>query len=393
MKSTLCLALFVISLLCPRLATAQKTPPKTENASPIWVCAYYLAGDQASKRLLPEQIDFAAMTHLIHFRVAAESDGSFDPATCGTTVEQARTVVGLAHKAGKKVLLGFATDPDAKKLRVALKDPARPNLVRNLVRLVVDRGYDGVDIDVEPLDDPDVPDYEKFIRELYPALKAAGPNLILTAAVAKQPALFNRLQFAFDRINLMTYDLSGPWPGNRSWYNGCLFDGGKLFGPGDPCPSVDGMVQQFVKAGVAPGKLGIGIAFYGYVWTGVDGPMQNIKGVSVDDSVDYNVIREKYGTRAQYHWDTVAHAPYRSISASEAKDRLFVSYDDERLCAEKIQYTRDHNLGGVIIWELGGAYFPSPKSGPKDPLLQSVKRALHTTGSSAKPKVSATTRP
>jgi chitinase len=32
----------------------------------------------------------------------------------------------------------------------------------------------------------------------------------------------------------------------------------------------------------------------------------------------------------------------------------WVSYDDPRSVAEKVQYVREHGLGGVVIWELGG---------------------------------------
>ncbi len=341
----------------------------------MWVCAYYLAGDQARGRLLPQQIDFTAFSHLIHFGIFPSADGTIDPVKGGITPEQSQTVVTLAHAAGRKVLVCMGTNEAIHSHR-ALTDAVRPILVRNLVRFVVSRGYDGLDIDMEPLEDSDVAVYTQFIYELRAQLIIANPDLVLTAAVASEPALFARLQLQFDRINLMTYDLSGPWPGFLTWYNAALYDGGpRRMKDGEPYPSVQGMVEQFTRAGVPKEKLGIGIAFYGYVWSGASGPGQSIDGVKVDDSVDYYTIMDHYYQPRRYHWDAQAQAPYLSLSSPEPKEQKFISYDDERLCAAKIAYVRQQGLGGVIIWELGGGYRNNQPAERKDALLQAVKRA------------------
>ena len=80
------------------------------------------------------------------------------------------------------------------------------------------------------------------------------------------------LQSRFDQINLMTYDLAGTWPGWVTWFNAPIYDGGYRFpSTGGLVPSTDGMVNSFIAAGVASGKLGIGIAFYGDLWAGGTG--------------------------------------------------------------------------------------------------------------------------
>ena len=360
-------------------ATPARTPATNRR---VWVCAYYLASQQDKGPLTPEKIDYAAFSHLIHFGVMPGSDGSIDPLTAGITPQQSATVVALAHKAHCKALVSLGTDEGGKRLRQALTDPVRPMLVRNLVQFVVTRGYDGLDIDMEPIEDPDVATYEKFIHELRVGLKAANPKLLLTAAVATEPAMFGRLQGEFDQINLMTYDLSGPWQGFKSWYNAALHDGGaELMNQTEPYPSAQGMVEQFVKAGVDRAKLGIGIAFYGYLWSGVNGPRQSIEGVKVNDDVPYHAIMDQYYQPARYHWDAQAQAPYLSIDAPLPADRQFLSYDDETLCAKKIDYVRQQGLGGVIIWELGEGYRDSQPKGRQDALLQAIKHAwLNPTG-------------
>ena len=52
-----------------------------------------------------------------------------------------------------------------------------------------------------------------------------------------------------------------------------------------------------------------------------------------------------------------------------------MSYDNEALCAEKVQYARAQGLGGVMIWDLGSGYLPGHPAGQREPLLAAVKRA------------------
>ncbi len=48
---------------------------------------------------------------------------------------------------------------------------------------------------------------------------------------------------------------------------------------GKPYPSADQMVRDYVAAGIQPSKIVLGLAFYGYVWTGIDGPRESIATV------------------------------------------------------------------------------------------------------------------
>ena len=49
-------------------------------------------------------------------------------------------------------------------------------------------------------------------------------------------------------------------------------------------------------------------------------------------------------------WDSAARVPFLFDSTSGT----WVSYDDPQSVREKVRYVREHGLGGVIIWELGG---------------------------------------
>ncbi len=369
--------------LCLAFATlpspAQAAQARPQQATLPWVTAYYPVWHQQDGTFLPDKIDFTGFSHLIHFSVIPKADGTIDeaPAKPNSTITpaQSASVIGAAHAAGRKVLLCVGGAETAPLFRPVLVDAVRPRFITSLVNMAVARGYDGLDIDMEPIIDADAPLYTKFIQELRTRMTAVRPGLLLTAATAWEPTLFARLQGQFDQINLMTYDLSGPWVGFKTWYNASLHASGTQLMSGTvPYPSAEGTLRPFALAGIAPRKLGIGIAFYGDVWTGTTGPRQSIQGVT-SSAVAYSIIMDQYYQPARYHWDDLARAPYLSIAAPDPKDQKFITYDDERLCAEKVTYVRQHNLGGVIIWELGDGYRANLPAGQRNPLLRAVKDA------------------
>jgi chitinase len=257
------------------------------------------------------------------------------------------------------------------------------------------RGYDGVDIDWEPLPASDTQQYTNLVNGLWSALSLFPQHKLLTVAAGAYPpygdpptaeyVMFAALQSKLDQINIMTYDLSGPYEGWVTWFNSPIYDGGYRFpSTGGLVPSVDGAVGNFITNGVAPNKLGIGVAFYGYIWTGGSGtstggvtqPRQSWTNAPTVSTPDYSAIMTGYYQSNLYHWDNSAQAAYLSITNSNPANDMFISYDDQRTCQSKVSYARNHGLGGVMIWELAQDY----QSGQPDPLLQALKQALATPG-------------
>ena len=331
--------------------------------------------------MTPDKIDFSAITHLVHFSVVPNADGTV-PETI--TSAQSADVITRAHKSGVKVLICLGGASSGPAISRAIAPGTRAVFVRNLVQFVSVRGYDGIDVDMEPITPADEPNFVAFIHALRTAMKAADPKWLLTIPASgepgDQPKLCAELQSDFDQINIQTYDLSGTWPGFKTWYNGSLYGEGKTWlTPTRPYPNVAEKIGFYTAAGIPKSKLGIGIAFYGYVWTGANGPAQSIAGVKTN-TLSYSDIMDRDFNPSVYHWDAVAHAPYLSLGTAADADRKFVSYDDARLVKEKISYARTHGLGGVIIWEISQGYRANQPAGKKDALLQAVKAAAHAPG-------------
>ena len=362
----------------------------------LWVTGYYPGWEQAG--MPASNIDFTTVTHVIHSLVTVNSNGSLTADGNGVTAANSADLVTRAHAAGRKVLIcvgGAVTSASSEDSFLGATSNANlPAFINNLTNFMAGRGYDGVDIDWEPFYASDIPQFTNFVNALRTALNAFPQPKLLTAAVGAYPpygdsptaqyAMFAALQNQFDQLNIMTYDLAGPWPGWVTWFNSPIYDGGYHLPPTGPLvTSVDGSVSNYLSNGVAPGKLGVGIAFYGYVWTGGSGvwqPRQSwlANNVPTATQQSYQAIMTSYYQSNLYHWDTNAQAAYLGITNTAAANDLFISYDDQRTCQAKISYARNHGLGGVMIWEIAQDYFATQPAGRRDPLLQSIKQGLNT---------------
>lgn len=348
----------------------------------MWVVGYYPGWRQG--RLKPQEIDFGALTQLVHFGVVPRPDGTLDAAVNMMTPENVAASVKAAHAAGERILFTVGGQGSRERFEGAISDAHREAFVAALVKYMLDNGYDGIDVDMEDLPARDARDYARFIRRLRAALDPLVPRPQLTAAALWQPELFAGLAAEFDQINLMTYNLSGPYPGWVVWHSGALYDGGRRFPNGRArLPSVDGVVQSFLAAGVPREKLGVGLSFNGYVWSGgeVSRPGQSWSTPPTIKNVPYYALAETYRITEYdpaspgYHWDDQAQAAYLSIEGAGPADAQFVSYENAETVDKMFSYVRAKGLGGMIVWDLGAGYRVDQPPGRRDVLLQAVKKA------------------
>jgi chitinase len=359
----------------------------------LWITGYY-PGYETSQ-MAPSNIDFATVTHVIHFALVPETNGSLNSNANGLSASACAKLAGLAHAAGRKALVcvgGAGTESDF----LAATAPASLGaFVTNIVNFMSGNGYDGVDLDWEPFNSADTAQYTNLVVGLRAALNGFGAHKLLTVAAPAYPedgdsptaefTMLASVQGQLDQINIMTYDLSGPYEGWVTWFNSPIYDGGYTF-PSDSSelvPSIAGAVSNFVNNGVQPAKLGVGLPFYGYIWTGGPGvtqprqswPATNAPTVSTPT---YAQIMAGYYQSNLYHWDGMAQAAYLSVTNVPASNDMFISYDDTLACQTKVSYARNLHLGGLMIWELSQDYFPTQPAGQRTPLTSALNRALAT---------------
>jgi chitinase len=365
--------------------------PGSAIAQPdVWATAYYagwMQGQYNNGHLPAEEIDYSAITHIVHFSLVPNSDGTLDALANSITETNSTELITRAHAEGVKVIISVGGWNSGAGFRGSSNPLNLPAFVSNLVNFITTRGYDGIDIDWEPLELSDAPLYLALITSLSTALNAIQPRPLLTAANGGEPEIYAQIHQHFDQINLMTYDMSGAWPGWVTWHNSPVFNAGYSFPccPGNYLPSADDQVNAFIALGIPANKIGIGIDFYGYIWNGGDGtptggvtePRQQwISDPWVQGNVPYFTIMDDYYQPGYYNWDDEAKASYLSIDNTGSVDDKFISYDEESTVHAKFDYARSKGIGGLIIWELGGGYRPNMPSGHRDLLLQAVKNAL-----------------
>ena len=162
---------------------AKAAPVHPAHGRQLWVTAYYPVWHQEDGTFPPSKIDFTAISTLIHFAAVPQPDGTINDSpvkpNSPITPAESAAVLGPAHAAGCKVLLCVGGADTAPLFRPVLTDAVRPRFITSLVNRTVSRGYDGLDIDMEPIRDRDAPLYIKFIRELRARMNAAKADHVL----------------------------------------------------------------------------------------------------------------------------------------------------------------------------------------------------------------------
>src|SRR5438270_4959432 len=207
-------------------------------------------------------IDMSALTHIIHWAAVVRADGTLDLNQQNISSD-APALVSTAHASGVRVLLGLIQQSQSLSQAAANN---RAALVNSIMNVVNSYGYDGVDIDWEPINSGSD---GGPMRALAADLRSQGARILTAAAIGTDARYWGSVQDAFDRVNAMTYDMTGLWNA-YSWHNSALYD------PDGSVWSINLAVQRFTSAGVPASKLGIGIPFYGWQWNGggITGPRQ-----------------------------------------------------------------------------------------------------------------------
>jgi len=186
----------------------------------------------------------------------------------------------------------------------------RAILIRELVSYVEENEFDGVDVDLEW--GAVTAGYSDFVLDLKQALNTINKGM--TAALpgtTKYSQISSSALNAFDFINIMAYDFTGPWnpaaPGQHS-----SLDQAKL------------SVNYWKNTIGVPGeKLNLGVPFYGYSFQG-DRVVSKSFGAIVAENSSYSEV------------DQVGNLYYNGRPTMAKKVKLAAQ-----------------TLSGIMIWELG----------------------------------------
>lgn len=384
-----------------------------------WITAYFAGWQHHSGRLPTSEINWNAMTHMCYFARNILYDSSTDSYYVSPpgpleniTEEKLADIVPAAHNNGVRIIMSFGGAGNTDFINAIMgTDTDREKIANEIVQFMVDYGFDGVDLDPEPVnsisDNSKLADFVVRVRSKLDTktqgIDGTSRPLLLFATNGKYSVLSN-IQDEFDQINLMTYDFSGAYPGWMSWYNSNVYsrdvDGSEQVfnSTGATMPSIDREVQSALSAGIRKEKLGIGTSWYAFHWSGGrqnDGPNSDTPindGIwgprqewpesdpSYFPTVQHN--REFYShlypllSNAAYEqvWDDQAKAAYLSKNETGYENDEFVSYESPLSIFAKFNYLKSMDLGGMIIWEIGTEYLPGEPE--EHPLVSEVESQI-----------------
>jgi hypothetical protein len=250
-------------------------------------------------------------------------------------------LVTRAHAASDRVVL-TATCFDQATLDKLTSDPAAPGrLATSLVQLVSAKNMDGVNLDFEGNGGRDRAGLDRLVAQVSGALHQANPHWQVTmdtyaSSAGDRTGFYDIPGLApnVDGFFVMAYDMDDPsTPSPNSPLTGARFS------------DVDA-VQQYAAV-MPPGKVILGVPYYGYDWP-TAGPGQGDPATGRPTPLGYAQIASS-GPRV--YWDPVTQTPWTSYLVGSQWHQTW--FDDPTSLALKARLAATYHVGGLGIWALG----------------------------------------
>ncbi|KAF9969689.1 hypothetical protein BGZ73_007820 [Actinomortierella ambigua] len=373
----------------PDSSAAAPQPIIRQQTGSKKIVAYWT--DWTSGSMPPEAIPFDKVTHINYAFSVVRPD--FNPVF--DTDYLLTRVVRECHAHGVKVLMSIGGWTGSQYFSPLASTPAgRKTFIDGAIHFVTTYGLDGIDIDWEypgrlgsscNIYDVanDAQNFLTLLRELRAALDAlpGRQNLEISLATRIVPfdgpggQLRDVSEFAkvVNHINIMAYDINGSWSpvtGANAPFGGTA---GSL--------SFSGGAQAWIDAGFPPEQINMGVPFYGrsliskndMSWSSsIAAPFEprvpvgdNNDGLWTDpceNTATYSGVWKYRNLREQgiVTREGQAIAPWIRTFDNDSQTpwlfnpqtKQFISYDDPQSLRVKIDYVKQKNLGGMMLWAI-----------------------------------------
>jgi chitinase len=232
--------------------------------------------------------------------------------------------------------------------------------------------------------------FQEFRNQIRTLEKQTHRDYLLTAAIPAAGAStryyeLKQVSRVLDNIFVMTYDFHGHWESTTD------FDSPFTYDPATPNPDPSGLsatkqtVQHYLKAGVAPDKITVGVPFYAkqyiragtanhglyqpYDNTGMDGnvlqwdltpfptyhDLVDVVGIL---NADGSLSAAGAGAGWSTHWSTAAGEPWLWNPAAAhpvegaTSSPTFISNESPQSIAERTALVEKYGLRGAFAWEV-----------------------------------------
>lgn len=275
---------------------------------------------------------------------------------------RAKKSIEYIKSKGKKCLLMFGGSDDGD--GVVIKDlfaahSKQPEIfAKTIVEYCKNMGFDGVDIDWEPVAKESYEDIVNLCAEI----KNQWSECILyfpcqwpNSNYQKAPefeSFLSKLHIYCEKINVMSYamfSIGGGWNIHHS-------SATRKSNSAQPT-SVEYCIETLVALGIPQTKIGIGIGAFGHAVKGASSPSQSWDGctfVAGDPSMSYDLIKTKYLNKMSLKTDPVCYSDYLTSEnlVGDTWPCNYISYETPRSVAAKSNFCRSKGVNSFIVWTL-----------------------------------------
>ncbi|XP_077294006.1 chitotriosidase-1-like [Arctopsyche grandis] len=254
----------------------------------------------------------------------------------------------------------------------------RAVFVRSVMNFLAKHRFDGLDINWQyPYQSNDTMNFVKILSEL----KAEFINYgyILSASVHAAERTFRllydipRMSLYLDFFNVMTYDFHVPNEKHLDLHTP-LYSGGDHF-------NVNESIQAWLRYGAPPQKLNMGIAFYGRSFTKKSVDCNTPRICEAIDAGNIGSLTVEGGLLG-YHEICLTEPTATKVFDDDRKvpymywSNQWVGYDDLNSAKLKVDYIKEFNLGGAMVWSVDYDDFRGHCGKGKSPMLTLLNKEL-----------------
>lgn len=318
-------------------------PENTEHDRSIDVNGYAFPGTPAD--VLNNA--FPSLTFMAMFNYSVLADGSLvdidDTAAVNAALARNVSPLMVITNLGTEANSSFNSDLAAAILR---DEDVQNVLLDNVISIMEEKGYRGLDIDFEYVYPSDRENYNAFLEKAAGRLHPLGyshSTAVAPKTSAEQIGLLYEAhdypvhgQFA-DHVVIMTYE----------W--------GYRAGPPMAVSPLDAMerVLKYAVSVIPSQKILMGMPNYGYDWT-LPYAQGNLATVLTLKEALNLALRHN----AEIKFDEPSQTPYFNYRDNRQKLHV-VWFDDPRSIQAKLTLIDKYNLGGVSYWNINTFFFPN----------------------------------
>ena len=223
--------------------------------------------------------------------------------------------------------------------QIVKNETAKQQLIQNLAYQIVERGFEGVDIDFEYILPEDKIPFVNFVGDIrtavnelgYPVSVALAPKISDTqAGLLYEGKDYGLLGEAADSVLLMTYE----------W--------GYTYGPAMAVAPLNKVRQvvEYALTKIPASKVNLGIPNYGYDWT-----LPFVQGSSKATTIgNVEAVQIAIAHNAVIQFDETAQSPYFNYVSEGFTHEVW--FEDVRSISAKFGLVKEYNLRGMGYWQI-----------------------------------------